>query len=537
LGSTRPSLVAAFAILLCASPARAQGEIGTLINEYLSGYWQARPVSAATPAGVHSQDKLLEDWSAAAVNAEVSRNRSVLARLQRLNPQSLGLDARADREHLLSRIRLEIADLAVRKSPESRPDLYVLLLGDAMFQLASRQFAPATVRFNAAVERLKLYPKFLKQARLNLGSPVEIHTRKALAILPAVSDYIDKEVPNAAVQQGVEKKDLVRVQKEAHAAAAAVRDFGKWLESDLLPRAKGREQAAATLDPTVYRQIFKDLLGTEMTPEQVLQAAEQELSRAPIPAPVAADKALDAFQILTAFRQQEKESRAFTEQKKLTPIPMPDRLQFEPAPGYWPLREPVLDPAGAFEPDTAFFLHIPAAAAFTRDTVKGGLVRYAYPGGYVQRDAINHTDSVIRKVFPNAALIAGWQEYAAVIAKEAGKEGGFDTSDPAHDRAVLLDAIFDVRLNTGKITPAEAITELTGQFRCPSAEAEYRVWRALASPASLAAAYTGRLELLRLRADVRKDLGAAFILLEYHTKLLSFGAPSFASARELLKGK
>jgi uncharacterized protein (DUF885 family) len=63
------------------------------------------------------------------------------------------------------------------------------------------------------------------------------------------------------------------------------------------------------------------------------------------------------------------------------------------------------------------------------------------------------------------------------------------------------------------------------------------VWQALDSPAALAAAFTGKLELMKLREDTRQDLGAAFILIEYHTKLLSLGAPSFASARELMKQK
>ena len=126
---------------------------------------------------------------------------------------------------------------------------------------------------------------------------------------------------------------------------------------------------------------------------------------------------------------------------------------------------------------------------------------------------------------------SGWEEYAAVLMREAG----YAAPDPAHDRAVWLDTIFDIRLHLGKVTPDEAIQQLTGQFACSPAEAEDRVWRALASPATLSAPFVGKLELLRLREDVHKDMGAAFILVEYHTRLLSLGAPSFAAAHELLQ--
>jgi uncharacterized protein (DUF885 family) len=508
-------------------PARAQdgSELAPIVSDYLSGYWAFRPVSAATPAGVHSQDKSLEDWSATAVQQEIARNHAFLSRLAKLDAKQLPPASRADRENLASQIRLVLADLEDRRSPATRPDRYALLLGNAVWSLANRQFATATARFEAADERLKQYPKVLKQARLNFDNPAEIHTRKALDILAAVADYIEKGVPNAAVTQGVEKRALTRVQKESHTAAAAVRDFRAWMESQLLPRSKGNP---VTREKT-YRQIFGDLLGTAMTPEDVLAAAEKELGSAPVPGP--AGEGLDSMHVLQAFRQQEREPRLFVEEKRIAPIPMPDRLQFETAAPFSPRQSAVLDPAGAFEPDLAFFIYVPARLSLSREGVKAALVRLGHPGGYLQREAMNHTDSVIRKVFPNAAFIAGWEEYAAVLMQEAG----YAAPDPAHDRAVWLDAIFDIRLHLGKVTPEAAVQQLSGQFGCSPAEAQDRVWRALASPAALAAPFAGKLELLRLREDVRKNMGAAFILGEYHTRLLSLGAPSFAAARDLLQ--
>jgi len=518
-------------LLLCAgtvSSARAQDgrELALIVNDYLSGYWAFRPVSAATPAGVHSQDKSLEDWSATAVGQEIARNRAVLNRLEKLDAKQLSPASRADRENLAGRIRLVLVDLEDSKTASTRPDRYAWLLGDAVWSLATRQFAPATSRFDSIYERLKQYPKVLKQARLNFDNPAEIHTRKALEILLGVADYLDKGLPNAAVTQGVEKKTLSRVQKESHTAAAAVRDFRAWMESQLLPHSKGN----AVTSEKSYRQIFHDLLGTEMKPEEVLAAAEKELGSAPVPA--SPGDALDSLHVLQAFRQQEREPRLFVEQKRIAPIPMPDRLQFETAAPFSPRQSPWLDPAGAFEPDLAFYIYVPAGLSLSRDGVKAALVRLGHPGGYLQRAAMNQTDSVIRKVFPNAAFIAGWEEYAAVLMQEAGYSGG---PDPGHDRAVWLDAIFDIRLHLGKVTPEAAVQQLTGQFRCSSGDAQDRVWRALASPGALSAPFAGKLELLRLREDIRQSMGAAFILGEYHTRLLSLGAPSFAAAHELMQ--
>src|SRR5260370_477093 len=128
---------------LLATPARAQDsrELGQIVNEYLTGYWAFRPVSAATAAGVHSQDKLLEDWSVAAVQSEIARCHALLDRLQKLDPKRLSVESRADRDRLMSQIRLTLADLETRRSAATRPDRYVLLLAESLWTLTSRQFA------------------------------------------------------------------------------------------------------------------------------------------------------------------------------------------------------------------------------------------------------------------------------------------------------------------------------------------------------------------------------------------------------------
>jgi hypothetical protein len=302
------------------------------------------------------------------------------------------------------------------------------------------------------------------------------------------------------------------------------------MESQLLPHSKGNP----VTPEAVYRRIFRDRLGTAMTPEAVLAEAEKELGTAPLPVAPAPADLLDSLQVLGELRKGERDPRLFTDQKRMAPIPMPDRLQFENAPPYSPRLNAWLDPAGAFEPDLAFFIYVPASLSLTRASAQAAIIRLGHPGGYVQREAMNHTDTIIRKVFPNLAFIAGWEEYATVLMREAGYSG-VATHDSAHDRAVWLDAIFDIRLHLGKVTPEEAEKQLTTQFACSPAEAHDRVWRSLSSPAAPSAAFVGKLELVRLRDEIHKEMGAAFILGEYHTRLLSLGAPTFAAAHELLQ--
>jgi ATP-dependent exoDNAse (exonuclease V) beta subunit len=53
-------------------------------------------------------------------------------------------------------------------------------------------------------------------------------------------------------------------------------------------------------------------------------------------------------------------------------------------------------------------------------------------------------------------------------------------------------------------------------------------------PLEPAAGYAGKLEILRLREEMQKKQGPAFILKEFHDRLLVLGAPPIHFARELL---
>ncbi len=555
-------------LILLVSPAGAQ-EFDAVLEEYLSGYWRANPSRAATPAGVHAYDAQLEDLSAAAVEAEIQRNRAFLARFERLPAQSLAPAKRVDLEIALDRIRLELLELEERRSWKRHPQFYVSLAGEAVLGLVRREFTPAERRFQNVAARLKLIPRLLEQARANLENPPELCTREALEKIPDMADFLEKQVPQAAAEQGASRKRQRRVASEAARAAAALRRFGEWLQAQMLPRSKGESVLGAEL----YGRMFRYSLGTALSPEEVLAAAERDLGATQeemrrLAAQVAPGRPLAEVleglgreqpgrqDELAAFRAAVAEVRRFVEEKRLSPLPRPDRLRVLPAPFFYAFARgeavrAFLDSPGPFEPDlpSSYYVWLPQnlSGDALEDLLRGRnafdvlicAAQETYPGRYTQLGAMHRAPHLARKVFASRAFIEGWAHYAEQMLFEEGFRAGAPArlAQLQTAAAAQLEAIVDIRLHTSRLSRADAVKLLAAEAFLPQATAERKVALASLSPVELSAAYVGRLEILRLREEMRKKQGPAFSLGEFHERLLEVGAPPIRYARSLLLGE
>lgn len=561
-----PALLLRFvlAVLLpaaCCAPLLPAQDFDALLDDFLSGYWKAHPAGAATPAGLHSYDSLLEDLSPLALRAESERLRAFQRRLEALDSRPLPLPQQVDRAIVLDRIHLALLDLDELQSWKRNPQDYLNLLRTALQALAQREFAPADRRFQAAAARLKLFPRLLLRARSNLEKPPQLYARKAMALLPDLVDFVEKETPRAAAEQGAGKKTRKQLAREAPRAAAALRDFGKWLESELLARSTG----AFILGAGAYGRRLRYLLGTEMNAEQLLAAAERDLraTREEMRA-VAAGLApqLTVAQVLgelsgqhppedrlaAAFRGALAEARDFVKEKRLAPLPAAGRLRILPASPPAPHAAAFLDAPGPFEPDLPYSFYFPAVRHASEEaalqilrenshySIPLAVVHETYPGHYVQFDRMNRAPRPARKLFASPAFIHGWALYCERMMFEEGfrtepRARLFRLRNAARAEAAV---IVDVRLHTGRLSAGDATRFLMEEGFVEKSGAETLVEQAALNPGQLCAAYAGMVEIIALRDALKQKLGPAFSLREFHESLLGLGAPPLPLARLLL---
>ncbi len=164
---------------------------------------------------------------------------------------------------------------------------------------------------------------------------------------------------------------------------------------------------------------------------------------------------------------------------------------------------------------------------FSATTLPGITVHEVAPGHFSHGRALRHAPTDVRRTLHSSAFIEGWAHYA----EELCVEEGFAADDPRFAIGVWLEGLVRITrlacaigVHSAGMTVAEgaarfeADTHLSG----PAALSEAR--RATFDPTY--GRYTwGKLEIMRLRDEARRQWGAGFTLSRFHTSLLSLGSP------------
>jgi hypothetical protein len=164
---------------------------------------------------------------------------------------------------------------------------------------------------------------------------------------------------------------------------------------------------------------------------------------------------------------------------------------------------------------------------FSETTLPGITVHEVAPGHFSHGRALRHAPTPVRRVLHSSAFIEGWAHYC----EELCVEEGFAAEDPRFAIGVWLEALVRItRL-------ACAIGVHSAGMTVEEGAARFEADTHLSGPAALSEArratfdptygrYTwGKLEILKLRDEARRDWGAGFSLSRFHAALLSLGSP------------
>ena len=174
---------------------------------------------------------------------------------------------------------------------------------------------------------------------------------------------------------------------------------------------------------------------------------------------------------------------------------------------------------------------------FSHTTLPGITVHEVAPGHFSHGRALRHVTSEVRRTLHSSAFIEGWAHYGEELCVEVG----FGTDDPRIPIGVWLEALVRVtRL-------ACAIGVHTAGMTIDDAARRFEADTHLSGPAALSEArratfdptygrYTwGKLEILKLREDVKAKEGANFSLQSFHDRFLGAGlVPVNIIRREIL---
>ena len=257
-------------------------DFGHCFAAFFDEYVQLQPV-AATAIGDHRHDGVWPDGSAKGRAARVAFAQRWLAEFGALDADALSAQDAIDRDLVTMDLEASrFADVELREESWN-PLEWVYLLGDGLFPLIVRAFAPLAERLASVAARLEGMPELLDGAREALvglpGKPVgRFQTETALAQLPGITELIgdaQAESERAAPDDPAVAAIGPRLEKAADVATKALAAFETHLRDVVLPASEGDARLGADL---FGRKMRHTMRSEALTPERILAAADREFT-------------------------------------------------------------------------------------------------------------------------------------------------------------------------------------------------------------------------------------------------------------------
>ena len=549
-------------------------------DSYFDSYWKFYP-TAATLAGFYKYNDKLEDFSESTIDKYLGGMDKVNAELvNKIAKDKLSPEKQIDLDMLRDWLDTDQLKLERIVPQQLNPLFYNEIILHSIRGLLVKDFAPLDARLKSAAERAKALPGFLKTAKenftpkeANAAKPPKEYTDAAIKQYPAILDFYKTDLPKLIEPGGAEAK--AKFLAELAKAMPAIEDFGRFLQGDLLARSTGNfrlgEAHQRLIQLTIGGSIMLNELGARVKADTTnlrnemlkncfayykLMDPEFDIENPPANLPKEQQIAKVITHVLNrikGFQQPTKtewlprikaaaeDLQGFIAKKGLFDVPaelpaievMPNFMRSDqltelafPAP---------YDPNGKF---TLFINPYPETLAddkaqsfmdeFTNYLIPVWTAQRIFPGNYTPAAATWKNSSLIQKLSPNRAIIAGWPLYAQDMFIFAGYNN-YDLKQRLMELKLKLRALvnfqIDISVHEGSTTTKESAMRLmTNTGFVTEAEAE-REWNMIVThPLEAAYAYIGYQEILDMEKDYKAAKGAAFSQKEFLTKLTSFGS-------------
>jgi uncharacterized protein (DUF885 family) len=562
---------------VCRAAPDEDGKLTALFREYMDEEFRQRPLEA-TRLGDHRFDDRLDDLSPKAWAEWTERARRMLRDLPRqIDREKLSKSGRIDfdiwKHHLTRTVWL-----AENTHPfEEDPRTYNDYISDSTYLLLTQSSLPRATNVKNAAARMAHIPRVVKAAKETLRNPPPVFVETAIRQNRGAISFYEGGIFEVAG----ETPQLSELQEAARPVVATLKEYQKFLEDDLLPRAKG--------DWRLGRKKFDRKLELELeagySADEVLRDAEAEADRVerdmyvlarqlwsrlfpeePLPPDDADGRRATTRRVLARLSEDHdrpedlvrnarkivEQIKAFIAEKDILRLPNPDHCRVIEMPEFQRGNYiAYLNPAPPLDPKAASVYAIsPPPKDWDARRVNTFLEEYnrhmlhllsiheAYPGHYVQLEYSNRCPSLIRRVLYSGVFAEGW----AVYTEQMLLDQGYGNGDIAlrlnqlkfYLRAVV-NAILDHQMHCSGMTDDEAMRLLVDRAFQSEGEARLKVIRAKQSSCQLSTYFVGRMAFYRLRQQIEREQGEKFDLGRYHEAVLDHGTLPVKYLPELVR--
>jgi len=441
------------------------------------------------------------------------------------------------------------------RDPQRNPGGYLDTATGGIMLLVMKEYAPLSERLKSILERTKDVPQVLKDGKKNL-IPTEIPRVWAETTLDQakMSPMLFTMLLPALAQQAAPDL-LIELTEAGQLAAKAIEDYAAFLTDEILPRANGNFAVGKDMfDEILHEDHMVDYDADELLDigweqfrltRKLMEDVAREIDASKSVRELLEEAKADhptAEGLLQAYQDSMESAKQFVIDHDIASIPEQESLRIIETPVY---LHPIIPyaaymPAGIFEEkQEGVFVVTPVAANASAEeqeqTLKGHFnvklpvtaLHEAYPGHHLQLTWANRTETLPRRLgsFLSTLFIEGWAFYCEELMEQLGF-----ISEPLQRLGRLSDQlwragriILDVSLHTKGMTVDEAIDFLVDECQLERTNATAEVRRYTMTPTQPQSYLMGKLQILDLVDDYKKQHPNA-TLREVHDAILREGS-------------
>jgi uncharacterized protein (DUF885 family) len=549
------------------SSSSGDAEFQKLSDNYLSGYLAWRP-AAGVALGYHQYDGKVTDVSKASLDKELARLKDFDQKLSGTDTASLSPKMFYDFRILRSAIKNDIFAFEDIDAYHKNPMTYAGAIDVSIY--VKRNFAPIEDRIRSIIAIEKNAAQIFAAAKANLkDSLAKPYVQTAIEVAHGSADFLKGDLKTAL--KDVKNDTLMKSFNSANQAAiSAVNDFATWLEKEKLPKATN----SYAIGKTNYQKMLLYNEGITLSPEKILEIglnqlkSEQEVFNAAAKTINPNKKPVDVYHdiqkehptagnLIPEAKKNLETIRQFLIDKNIVTMPSSIRIKVEETPQFARATSTAsMDTPGPFETRAteAYYYITPVDPKWTAKQKEDWLSQFdyyttdnvtiheAYPGHYTQFLHLNASPATrIEKIFASYAFVEGWAHYCEKMMADEGYGHNGDTVRAAKYRlAQSGDALLrlcrlcvSIKTHCQGMSVDDATKFFMDNWYQGDKPSRQEALRGTFDPGYLF--YTiGKLELLKLREDYKKQEGTNFSLNKFHDEVLNHGMPQIRMLRELM---
>ena len=535
-----------------------------LAERLIAEHWDFYPTTGSR-IGRHEYDGRLPDLSPSQVSRRQQEVRRGIEELRALDTSLLVLDEQLSCRMLELFLERELFTFEEMRPLENNPMRQAGFLN--MGGYVRRDYAPLEERLRAATAALRQVPDFLQTLdatlREDLSRPmvdmsVESYTGMAhfyrtdlAAFASAVEDRGISTAFTDALETAAAAVDVF-VEKLRARARGGDNDFaiGSRLYSRMLSTGEGLDLPLERIATVGQANLDDNLAGirevaASIAPSKSVREIVDENSRYH---PSAETLIPDTHEMLEDIRQSLADYDIIS-------LPSEDRCSVVETPAYMRYAFAAMDSAGALETRAteSFYYVTPVEdhwtaeqaeewlAKFDYNTLKIISIHEVYPGHFVHNlhNRYGRPLPLVNRAATSYAFSEGWAHYTEQMMLETQ----YGQGKPQLLLTQLLEALVrncrymcSIAMHTGDMTVDQATQFFVENAYMGEHPARREALRGVFDPGYLN--YTlGKLMILKLREDYRREQNGGYTLRAFHDRLLSYGAPPLPLLRHaMLKG-